>query len=75
MAMNIIRQLPHPSEIKAAHPITSELLEVKARRDEEIKKIFRSESDKFLLIIGPCSADSEDSVIAYWKFFVGSDCD
>ena len=63
--MNIIRQLPHPSEIKAAHPITSELLEVKARRDEEIKKIFRSESDKFLLIIGPCSADSEDSVIDY----------
>ena len=65
MAMNIIRQLPHPSEIKAAHPLTSELLEVKARRDEEIKKIFRGESDKFLIIIGPCSADSEDSVLDY----------
>lgn len=65
MAMNIIRELPHPSEIKAAHPITSELLEVKARRDEEIKKIFRGESDKFLVIIGPCSADNEDSVLDY----------
>lgn len=65
MAMNIIRQLPHPSEIKAAHPLTSELLEVKARRDEEIKKIFRGESDKFLIIIGPCSADNEDSVLDY----------
>jgi 3-deoxy-7-phosphoheptulonate synthase len=63
--MNIVRELPHPSEIKAAHPLSKELIAVKAARDEEIKKVFTGESDKFLLIIGPCSADNEDSVLDY----------
>ena len=63
--MNIIRELPHPSEIKAEHPLSPELIAVKAQRDEEIKSIFRGESDKFLLIIGPCSADSEEPVLDY----------
>ena len=53
--MNIIRELPHPSEIKAEHPLSPELIAVKAQRDEEIKSIFRGESDKFLLIISPCT--------------------
>lgn len=61
----MIRELPHPSDLKNAHPLSPELIAVKAARDEEIKKIFRGESDKFLLIIGPCSADSEDSVLDY----------
>ena len=65
MALNIIRELPHPSDLKAAHPLSQELSAVKAERDEEIKKIFRGESDKFLLVIGPCSADNEDSVLDY----------
>ena len=65
MSMNIVRELPHPSEIKAAHPLSPELIAVKAERDEEIRKVFTGESDKFILIIGPCSADSEDSVIDY----------
>ncbi len=65
MSMNIVRELPHPSEIKAAHPLSKELIAVKAARDEEIKKVFTGESDKFLLIIGPCSADNEDSVLDY----------
>lgn len=65
MALNIIRELPHPSELKAAHPLSQELIDIKAERDREIKKIFSGESDKFLLVIGPCSADNEDSVLDY----------
>lgn len=65
MGMNIIRELPHPSEIKADHPLSPELTKQKAERDERIKAVFRGESNKFLLIIGPCSADNEDSVIDY----------
>ena len=65
MAMNIIRELPHPDEIKAAHPLSQELIDRKAANDEEVRKIFTGESDKFLLIIGPCSADSEEPVLDY----------
>lgn len=65
MGMNIIRELPHPSQIKADHPLSPELAKQKAERDERIKAVFRGESDKFLLIIGPCSADNEDSVLDY----------
>ena len=65
MGMNIVRELPHPSDIKAAHPLTQEMIDLKARHDDEVKKIFAGESDKFLLIIGPCSADNEDSVLDY----------
>ncbi len=65
MNMTFYRKLPIPMEIKEQFPISAEL---SARRDaciEEMKKIFRGESDRFLLIIGPCSADHEDSVIDY----------
>ncbi|MBE6862835.1 MAG: 3-deoxy-7-phosphoheptulonate synthase [Ruminococcus sp.] len=65
MAMNFIRKLPIPKDVKAEYPLTPELAKIKEERDEEIKKIFRGESDKFILVIGPCSADSEDSVIDY----------
>ncbi len=59
------RKLPIPQEVKAEYPVTSEMAEVKNKRDEEIKRIFSGESDKFLLIIGPCSADYETSVMDY----------
>jgi len=65
MGMNIIREIPHPTKIKEAHPLTQEMVDCKAKRDEEIAKIFTGESDKFLLIIGPCSADSEEPVLDY----------
>ncbi len=65
MNMDFIRKLPIPQEIKKQYPINDELAAIKAARDVEIKKIFTGESDKFLLIIGPCSADSEDSVLDY----------
>ena len=65
MNMNFIRKLPIPMDIKAQYPITPELARIKAERDEEIRKIFTGESDKFLLVIGPCSADYEESVLDY----------
>ena len=65
MNMQFFRKLPIPKEIKEQYPMTDDLKKIKADRDEAIKAIFRGESDKFLLVIGPCSADSEDSVLDY----------
>ncbi len=63
--MEFYRKLPIPKDIKEQYPLTPDLAALKAKEDEEIQKIFRSESNKFLLVIGPCSADNEDSVIDY----------
>ena len=65
MNMDFIRKLPTPKEIKEMYPIDEEMAKVKAKNDEEIRKVFTGESDKFILIIGPCSADSEEPVIDY----------
>ena len=65
MGMNIVRELPRPHEIKEAYPLSQELVKIKAERDAEIADIFSGKSDKFVLIIGPCSADSEEPVIDY----------
>ena len=65
MSLELIKQVPSAQEIKDKYPVSKELQEVKARRDEEIKKVFTGESDKFIAIIGPCSADNEDSVCDY----------
>ena len=59
------RKLPIPKDIKEMYPVTPEMEKLKKERDEEIAKVFRSESDKFVLVIGPCSADREDSVLDY----------
>ena len=67
MNMNFIRKLPTPKEIKEMYPLTEEMAAQKAKNDEEIRKVFAGESDKLILIIGPCSADREDSVIDYLK--------
>ena len=67
MNMNFIRKLPTPKEIKEMYPLSDELAEIKAKNDMEIQKVFKGESDKFILVIGPCSADREDAVIDYIK--------
>ncbi len=59
------RKLPIPQEVKQMLPLSDELAQRKAQNDEEIKKIFSGESNKFLLVIGPCSADREDAVMEY----------
>ena len=63
MSMNFKRKLPIPKEIKELYPLSEEIKKVKAQRDLEIAEVFRGNSDKFLLIIGPCSADNEESVM------------
>ena len=65
MNMNFKRKLPIPMDIKAQYPLTPDLAEMKIKRDEEIKAVFESRDDRLLLIIGPCSADNDDSVIDY----------
>ena len=65
MAMEFIRKLPIPQEIKKEYPLSVAFELVKKQRDEEIAKIFTGESDKLLFIIGPCSADREDAVMEY----------
>lgn len=65
MNLNFKRKLPIPKEIKEMYPISSEGILAKQKNDEEIKKIFTGESNKLLLVIGPCSADREDAVIDY----------
>ncbi len=59
------RKLPIPKKIKEMYPVTAEMQKNFEKRDMEIKKVLSGESDKFLLIIGPCSADYEDSVMDY----------
>ena len=59
------RKLPVPKEIKEQYPLSPEATKIKEARDEEIAKVFKGESDKFVLVIGPCSADRPDSVLDY----------
>ena len=65
MAMEMVRVLPDPEAIKVQYGLTKEFTEKKQKRDEEIAKVFTGESNKFLMIIGPCSADREDAVLEY----------
>ncbi|AHM58113.1 phospho-2-dehydro-3-deoxyheptonate aldolase, Tyr-sensitive (plasmid) [Peptoclostridium acidaminophilum DSM 3953] len=65
MSFKYIAKIPTADEIKAMIPLESKLAQIKAGRDARIKKIFTGESDKFLLVIGPCSADVDDTVCEY----------
>jgi len=65
MGMDFSRKLPIPKEIKEQFPVDEKLKKLKQEKDKEIKDVFTGKSDKLLLIIGPCSADHEDSVIDY----------
>lgn len=65
MNMNFLRKLPIPRDIKEQYPVSDKMAQAKKLRDEEIARIFRGESDKFILIIGPCSADNRESVLDY----------
>ncbi|MEE1505080.1 MAG: 3-deoxy-7-phosphoheptulonate synthase [Acutalibacteraceae bacterium] len=65
MSMNFKRKLPIPMEIKEQFPLTAKMAEQKDKNDIEIKKVFSGESDKLILVIGPCSADSKEPVLDY----------
>lgn len=65
MGMIFERKLQIPQEVKKLYPLTSELEKIVNERALEVSDIFSGKTDKFILIIGPCSADNEDSVIEY----------
>ena len=65
MAFEFKQKLPTPSEIRSTYPVPEAVAKIKEERDKEIRKVFTGESDKFLVIIGPCSADNEDAVCDY----------
>ena len=65
MSMKVNKVLPLPAELKEEYPLSEELIRLKKERDTEIRDIFTGKSDKFAVIIGPCSADNEDSVCEY----------
>lgn len=59
------RKLPIPKDVKTMYPVSDEMAAVKGKLDDEIKAVFSGASSKFLLIIGPCSADHRESVLDY----------
>ncbi len=65
MSFEYIRKLPTPEEIIEQFPISERLIAIKQQRDKEISDVFTGKSNKFIVIVGPCSADNEDSVCDY----------
>lgn len=65
MGMRINAELPLPADLKAEYPLSDKIIKIKEKRDTEIRDIFTGKSDKFIVIVGPCSADNEDAVCEY----------
>ena len=65
MSFEFIKKLPTPEEIRKQYPVSEKVQEIKRNRDAMIQDVFTGASDKFLVIIGPCSADNEDAVCDY----------
>ena len=65
MGMNFQRKLPIPKKVKKEFPLTERMIQVKTQRDAEIRAVFEGSSDKFILVIGPCSADHSEPVMEY----------
>lgn len=65
MGIKYISNLPSPEEIIAKYPLREDLKGKKKDFDKAIADVFTGKSDKFLAVIGPCSADNEDSVLDY----------
>ena len=65
MQMTFHRKLPIPHDVKKEFPVTKRMEQIKAERDEAIRAVFDGRSDKFILVIGPCSADHREPVLEY----------
>ena len=65
MNMLFERKLAIPMEVKEMYPLTGDMAKIVDTRANEIKNILSGKDDRIMLIIGPCSADNEDSVIDY----------
>lgn len=65
MSLHMKSRLPEPEILKKEMPMSDQAKAVKKARDQEIRNIFEGKDDRFIVIIGPCSADNEDSVLEY----------
>jgi 3-deoxy-7-phosphoheptulonate synthase len=65
MSFEYIQELPSPEAIRKELPLSAAQTQLKAERDKAIADVFTGKSDKFLVIVGPCSADNEDAVCDY----------
>ena len=65
MQMTFHKKLPIPQDVKKEFPVTPRMEQVKAERDEAIRAVFDGRSDKFILVIGPCSAEHSEPVLEY----------
>ncbi len=65
MSFEFIQKLPTPDEIRRQFPLPEKLVELKQRRDAEIREVLTGKDNRFLVIIGPCSADNEEAVCDY----------
>ena len=65
MGFEFIKKLPTPTRSATNIPLMQKIKALKEKRDQEIRDVFTGKSDKFLAIIGPCSADNEDAVCDY----------
>ncbi|QRN86079.1 3-deoxy-7-phosphoheptulonate synthase [Clostridia bacterium] len=65
MKFTKVQKIPEPQEIIESMPVTESIKKIKEQRDKEIEAIFTGKDDRFILIIGPCSADNQDAVVDY----------
>jgi 3-deoxy-7-phosphoheptulonate synthase len=65
MGFTYLRKIPEPDEVKEMIPMPASAQRIKARRDTAIQSVFSGKSNKFIVLIGPCSAHDEDAVCAY----------
>ena len=65
MSFHFVKKLPIPAEVKKQYPLSDKVISIKKERDAQIRDVFTGKSDKFIVIIGPCSADSEAPVLEY----------
>ncbi len=65
MSMKQNRELPVPADLKAEYPLSETVKACKVSRDREIRDVFEGRSNRFLVIVGPCSADNQDAVLDY----------
>ena len=65
MSMHINHHLPAPADLKEEYPLSQAIAGLKRERDQELRDIFTGKLDKFVVLVGPCSADNEDAVCEY----------
>lgn len=63
--MEYLGRLPQPMEIREQYPVPEKAAEVKKALDREVADVFTGKSSRFILVIGPCSADHEEPVLDY----------